>query len=158
MTYAANPIRPRTSGGIVAPAVNDRRIPDPVLLASDVRVDVDGVPGCEGLSFRTKGEHVLVLGAPSALFRATVGLLPVTRGTLTIRGAPSDEAVGFGLIAGAPLDPPLPPRWTVHEYVAWSARLSGAPESEAKGAAGRMGLDLDRWYGFAVGITIFYRL
>lgn len=116
-------------------AVTDRRIPDPVLLASDVRVDVDGVPGCEGLSFRTKGEHVLLLGAPRALFRATIGLLPVTRGTLTIRGVPVDEAVGFGLIAGVPLDPPLPPRWTVHEYVTWSARLSGAPESSTKGAA-----------------------
>lgn len=115
--------------------MNDRRIPDPVLLASDVRVDVEGVPACEGLSFRTRGEHVLVLGAPTALFRASVGLLPVTRGTLTVRGVAVDEAVGYGLIAGVPLDPPLPPRWTVHEYVTWSARLSGAPESETKGAA-----------------------
>ncbi|MBX3230338.1 MAG: hypothetical protein KIT84_03615 [Labilithrix sp.] len=115
--------------------MNDRRILDPVLLASDVRVDEDGVPGCEGLSFRTKGEHVLVLGAPRALFLAAVGLRPVVRGALTVRGVAADEAVGYGLIAGAALDPPLPPRWTVHEYVEWSARLSGAPPAEAKSVA-----------------------
>lgn len=120
---------------ISSAVVVERRIPEPVLVANDLRVDVDGVPGCEGLSFRTKGEHVLFLGAPRALFTATVGLAPVTRGSLAIRGVSSDEAVGVGLIAGAALDPPLPSRWTVHEYVEWSARLSGAPRTESKSAA-----------------------
>jgi ABC-2 type transport system ATP-binding protein len=111
--------------------VNERRIPDPVLLASELRVDVEGVPGCEGLSFRTKGEKVLVLGAPRALFLAATGLLPAVAGAITVRGLAPNLAVGQGVIAGAALDPPLPPRWTVKEYVTWSARLSGAPGSEA---------------------------
>lgn len=115
--------------------MSERRIAEPVLLANDLRVDAGGVPACEGLSFRTSGERVLVLGAPRALFLATSGLTPVSRGTLTIRGVPSNESVGMGLIAGAPLDPLLPPKWSVLEYIEWSARLSGAAPNEARGAA-----------------------
>lgn len=114
-----------------------RRIDEPVLLAGDLRVDApnERVPACEGLSFRSSGERVLVLGAPRALFLAATGLTSVSHGTLTVLGAPPPEAVGLGLIAGAALDPPLPPRWTILEYVAWSARLSGAPANEARAAA-----------------------
>lgn len=128
---------PRGYHFAIVPSVSDRRIAEPLLLANDLRVDADGerVPACEGLSFRTSGERVLVLGAPRALFLATTGLTHPSRGTLAIRGVPSDEAVGLGLIAGAALDPALPPRWTVSEYVEWSARLSGAPVTEARAAA-----------------------
>lgn len=106
-----------------------------MLLANDLRVDAEGVPACEGLSFRTSGSHVLVLGAPRALFLAATGMTPPSRGTLTTRGVPSDESVGLGIIAGAPLDPALPPKWTILEYVEWSARLSGAATIEARAAA-----------------------
>lgn len=106
-----------------------------MLAAEDVRIDVDGVPACDGLTFRTRGAHVLVLGAPRALFAATTGLTPVRRGTLSVRGAPAAEATLRGVVAGAAQEPPLPPRWTVHEYVEWSARLAGVPAVEARGAA-----------------------
>lgn len=106
-----------------------------MLLANDLRVDAEGAPACEGLSFRSSGSHLLVLGAPRALFVAATGLTSPSRGTLTIRGVDSDEAVGLGLIAGAPLDPALPPKWTILEYVEWSARLSGAATAEARAAA-----------------------
>jgi ABC-type multidrug transport system ATPase subunit len=115
--------------------VPERRIEDPVLLASELRVDADGAPACEGVSFRSSGSRILVLGAPRALFAAATGLTPPSRGKLEIRGVPSEDAVGHGLVAGAPLDPPLPPKWSVLDYVQWSARLSGAPAVEAKATA-----------------------
>jgi ABC-2 type transport system ATP-binding protein len=109
--------------------------PEPLLVAHDVRIDVAGVPACDGLAFRTNGEHVLLLGAPRALFEATTGLAKVVRGTLAVRGTASAQAAVRGVVAGAPQDPPLPPRWTVAEYVQWSARLAGVPASEARASA-----------------------
>lgn len=113
-----------------------RSVPaDPVLVAHDLRVDVDGSPACDGLSFRTTGERVLVLGAPRALFLATTGLLPVVRGALTVRGLASHEAAYERRIAGVPNAPPMPPKWTVTEYVEWSARLAGVPVVDARSSA-----------------------
>lgn len=105
---------------------------EPLLVASDLRVDVDGVPACDGLTLTTTSERVLVLGAPRALFEATAGLRPVVRGVLTVRGATAAAAVGSGLLAGAALDPPLPPKWTPKEYVTWSARLAGLSKADAQ--------------------------
>jgi ABC-type taurine transport system ATPase subunit len=109
--------------------------PEPVLVADDVRVDVDGVPACDGLTFRTQGEHVLVLGAPRALFEAVTGLVPVVRGGLSIRGTAAGQAAKRGVIAGAAMDPPTPPRWTVNEYVLWSGRLAGVPAAALHSSA-----------------------
>ncbi|MBX3219716.1 MAG: hypothetical protein KF795_04300 [Labilithrix sp.] len=109
--------------------------PEPLLFADDLRVDVDGVPACDGLSFKTTGEHLLVLGAPRAVFDAATGLASVVRGGLSVRGRPAAEAAAAGLIAGAPREPPAPPRWTVTEYVQWSARLAGVPAFEARASA-----------------------
>ena len=106
---------------------------EPLLVAEDVRVDVDGVPACDGLSFRTRGEHVLVLGAPRALFDATTGLSSVVRGALSVRGVAARDAAARGIVAGADAEPPVPPRWTVSEYVSWSARLAGVPAASARG-------------------------
>jgi ABC-2 type transport system ATP-binding protein len=39
------------------------------------------------------------------------------------------------IMGAAPLDPPLPPGWTVEEYVTWSARLTGASQRQAKALA-----------------------
>ena len=107
--------------------------PSPSLLAAeDVRIDVDGVPTCDGLTFRTTGTHVLVLGAPRALFDATCGLAKVVRGTLAVRGTAAAAAAAQSVVAGAAQEMPLPPRWTVAEYIQWSARLAGVPAPEAK--------------------------
>ena len=54
----------------------------PLLEARGVRIDVEGVPALEGLTFATRGAHALVLGAPRALFRAAIGVVPVVRGEL----------------------------------------------------------------------------
>lgn len=104
-------------------------------MAEDLRVDVDGVPACDGITFRTTGERVLVLGAPRALFEATTGLVQVMRGELRLRGVPAAQAVMKRAVAGAAMNPPTPPRWTVTEYVEWSARLAGLSKAEARANA-----------------------
>jgi len=76
-----------------------------------------------------------MLGAPRALFLATTGLLPVLRGTLTVRGLPAYDATRDRRIAGAPLAPSLPPKWTVTDYVEWSARLAGVSAVDARASA-----------------------
>jgi len=88
-------------------------------------VDVAGLPAVDRLTFSSVGDHVLVLGAARALFEAAAGLRPTTRGDLRVRGLSPLDAVRSGEAASAPLDPPLPPGWTVLEYVTWSARLMG---------------------------------
>jgi ABC-type taurine transport system ATPase subunit len=102
-----------------------------LLVAEDLRVDVDGVPTVDGLTLRTSGERVLVLGAPRALFEATCGLRTIARGRIVVRDTPAIDAVRARTIAGAAMDPPLPPKWTPAEYVAWSARLAGIARAEA---------------------------
>jgi ABC-2 type transport system ATP-binding protein len=105
---------------------------EPLLKVEDLRVDVDGVPACDGLTLQTRGDHVLVLGAPRVVFEATCALRPVMRGLLRVRGCAPEEAVRGRLVAGAPLDPPLPPKWTALEYITWSARLAGHTSADAR--------------------------
>src|ERR1700722_1964053 len=100
-----------------------------LLSASSVRVDVDGVPALDGLSLATTGDKVLVLGAARALFEAAAGLRSVLRGDLGVDGRPPKEAAREAAVACAPLDPPLPGRWTLMQYVHWSARLVGYSRS-----------------------------
>jgi len=119
-----------SSDGVSAAATSTR--PEPLLVAEDIRVDIDGVPACDGLTFRTSGEHVLVLGAPRALFDAVTGLSAVVRGALSVRGVAAGEAAARGIVAGAEAEPPTPLRWSVAEYVSWSARLSGVPAAAAR--------------------------
>lgn len=106
------------------------------LEASHLRVDVGGAPAIDGLSLAAGGDHVLVLGAARALFGAAAGLRRVTRGDLLVDGRPAAQAVRAGAAACAPLDPPLPPSWSVLEYATWSARVAGQPRRAARELAG----------------------
>jgi ABC-type multidrug transport system ATPase subunit len=110
-------------------------VTEPILVADDLRVDVEGAPACDGLGFRTTGERVLVLGAPRALFEAATSIAPLARGSLVVRGTPAKHATERGVIAGVASDSPMPPSWTVTEYVRWSARLAGVPAAEAISSA-----------------------
>ena len=92
------------------------------------------MPACDGLTLETKAERVLVLGAPQIVFRGAVGLAPIRRGALALRGRSPLVAVESGMVVGAPKDPPLPARWSLRDYVTWSARLGGASDP-ARGAA-----------------------
>ncbi len=77
----------------------------------------------------------MVLGAARALFEAAAGLRPITKGSLRVAERDPVDALRAGAVASAPLDPPLPPGWTVREYVQWSARLSGQGGAPARGLA-----------------------
>ncbi len=112
-------------------------MPTPVLEAAGVRIDVGGSPAVDGLSFATTGEHSLVLGAARALFEAAAGLRLPAHGEIRVRGTAAIASVRAAGAAGAPLDPPLPPRWTPREYAFWSARLVGRGRSEARELAQR---------------------
>ncbi len=104
----------------------------PLLSASFLRVDVDGVPALDGFSLRTTGERVLLLGAARALFEAASGLRGARRGELSVDGRAPKTAAREGQVACAPLDPSLPPRWTLLEYVTWSARLAGHSRADGR--------------------------
>jgi ABC-type multidrug transport system ATPase subunit len=115
------------------------------LAAVTLRVDVAGMPAVDRLSFTSGGDRVLVLGAARALFEAAAGLRPIMRGELLVEGAAPVDAVRAGAVASAPLDPPLPPRWSVAEYVTWSARLAGhrAADASALAAAAFESMELE---------------
>ena len=103
----------------------------PSLACSHLRVDVGGVPAVDGLTLRSTGEHVLVLGAARALFEAAAGLRPAAHGEVLVEGMQPRQAIRARASAGAPLDPALPAKWTVLQYVTWSARLAGHSRSTA---------------------------
>lgn len=97
----------------------------PLLEARGARIDVSGIPAIDGLTLKTTGERVLVLGAAVALFEAACGMRPVGKGELLVHGTNAALALRAGQVAGAVLDPPLPPTWSVLAYAEWSARLCG---------------------------------
>lgn len=96
-----------------------------LLASSSLRVDVAGTPAIDGLTLATTGQWVLVLGASRELFEAAAGLREVEHGDLLVAGSSPVSASRTGAAAAAPLDPPMPARWTVFEYIRWSARLAG---------------------------------
>jgi ABC-type multidrug transport system ATPase subunit len=107
----------------------------PLIAASDLRVDVAGCPAIDGLTLETTGDRVLILGAARALFEAAAGLRATRRGAMVVEGLSPPEAVSRGVVACAPLDPPMPPGWTVLAYVTWSTRLAGQPRGTARAMA-----------------------
>ncbi len=97
----------------------------PLLETNDARVDVGGAPALDGLSLRTSGDHLLVLGAARALFEAASGVRKPSRGAVLVRGEAATLTLRKARVAGAPLDPAMPVAWTPRAYVTWSARLAG---------------------------------
>jgi ABC-type multidrug transport system ATPase subunit len=106
----------------------------PLLRARDVRIDVDGAAQIEGATFESGARSLVLIGDGHALISAIAGRADIRAGTLEIEGL--DVATRGQLRAGtvglAPLDPPLPPRWTVREYMMWGARLADLPRLEAQ--------------------------
>jgi ABC-type multidrug transport system ATPase subunit len=112
-----------------------RYVVQALLATASIRLDVAGVPAVDGLDLTTRGERSLVLGAPPALFEAAAGLRSVARGELRIDGEEPAEAVRSRRSVGVPLDPPLPKRWSVMEYVSWGSRLAGHDRATASALA-----------------------
>jgi len=129
-----------------------RRV-QPILAATHVRVDVAGLPAVDRLSFTSRGDRILVLGAARALFEAAAALRPSVAGELRVQGAPPLEAVRSRAAASAALDPPLPPSWTIAQYATWSARLSGHRAAEGQAVADRAleALELDAFRSTKLG-------
>ncbi len=107
----------------------------PLLEFVRARIDVAGVPVVDGLSAATTGDRVLVLGGARALFEAASGVRVPSHGEARIRGEVARKAVRAGNAAGAPFEPPLPPRWTARQYIVWSARICGHAKKEASSLA-----------------------
>jgi ABC-type multidrug transport system ATPase subunit len=93
----------------------------------DLRLDQGGRPRFDGDEVTSHGHHLLVLGAPRALFLAAIGALEPARGAMWIDGLPAAEAIRKGRAAAARFDVPVPLSWTPLEYVTWRARLAGQP-------------------------------
>ncbi|MBL8610287.1 MAG: hypothetical protein JNL38_23325 [Myxococcales bacterium] len=107
-----------------------------LLEAKDVRVDDGGVPAVDGVKFATTGAQVVMIGAPRVLFEACAGMRPVAHGQVLVEGVSAEQAVDDRLVAGAPLDPPLPPTWTPRRYVEESAALSGVARADRRRLVG----------------------
>jgi ABC-type Na+ transport system ATPase subunit NatA len=136
-----------------------------LLEAVDARIAVGGACALDELSLRTHGDRVLLAGDAEplllALFGARSGTLPVAVdtkrvasdaevvvGTLRLRGMAPGSGAYHAAVGLAPLDPPLPTRWRVEQYLEWAARLAGAGRREARVLAGaamqRLGLEAGR--------------
>jgi ABC-2 type transport system ATP-binding protein len=124
-----------------------------VIAAHSARVAVDDVVAIDALTITSRGDRVLFVGDVTALFAVLTGVPLAARAGARDPGAPAGDArivAGALLVAGcdvargahlaitgaAPLDPPLPPAWTVERYITWSARLAGAPSPLAKQLVG----------------------
>jgi ABC-type multidrug transport system ATPase subunit len=120
-------------------------VPNAVLEASEARIDKGGMPVLEQLTLKTTGSNVVVLGAPRALFEVCTGTLALTAGALCVEGVNPREAVASGAVASAPMDVPVPPRWTLEKLASESARLAGHGGREmrerARSALHVLGLD-----------------
>src|SRR5437868_3363878 len=109
----------------------------PLLVANDLRVDVDGTVAIEGASFETRGASVAIVGDGFGLLSAIAGNAAVRAGTLAVVGldVARREQLGPTTLGVAPLDPPLPPKWTAREYLVWGARLAGMSHASARESA-----------------------
>jgi predicted ABC-type transport system involved in lysophospholipase L1 biosynthesis ATPase subunit len=111
----------------------------PLVLARDLRVDVDGAVVLDHVSFESRGQTLAVWGDTYAIEGALAGRARVRSGSLTLGGRPlhGDGAWPPSAIGVALCDPPLPPRWSVRDYLRAGARLAGLTQREARTAGER---------------------
>jgi ABC-type cobalamin/Fe3+-siderophores transport system ATPase subunit len=120
---------------------------EPVLLAEQLRIAVGGAVVVDELNLRTRGDRVALGGDVSALLGALLGVprpaaaphgrepgarARVVAGSLRLLGADVGRGEHHTLAGLAPLDPPLPGRWTLEDYVQAGARLAGAGSRQAR--------------------------
>jgi ABC-2 type transport system ATP-binding protein len=106
----------------------------PLVAAQDLRIDVKGAIAIERVTFTSHGHSVALLGDEHGILAAIGGTADIRAGTLTILGSALGDGAHLrsNLVGMAPIDPPLPPRWTAREYLVWGARLAGADRSSAE--------------------------
>ncbi len=113
----------------------------PLLLADGARVVVDGVVVFDTLSFRTRGERVVLCGDYSPILRVLMGggspatargSARVVAGKLELAGVDVAHGAHATSLGVAFFDAPLPDGWTATRYLEWSARLGGVASKEAR--------------------------
>jgi ABC-type Na+ transport system ATPase subunit NatA len=116
----------------------------PLLRARDLRIDIDGAAQVESATFESRGASLALLGDGQALISAVAGRADIRAGLLEIEGLDvgGRAQLRAGTVGLAPLDPPLPPKWTVREYLVWGARLAGLARLEAQKRAATILLEL----------------
>ena len=136
---------------------------EPVLVAEQLRLAVGGTTATAELDLRTRGDRVALAGDAGSLLGVLFGTrapgaspeghlarapVRVVGGTLRLLGADVGRGEHHALAGLAPLDPPLPGRWTVEEYLVAGARLGGVGARQARSAAAatleRLGLGAAR--------------
>jgi len=108
-----------------------------LLEAKDLRIDTRDATALAGFTAIMGGNHGVIVGAPGALFLAAAGLLAPAAGSLRVAGVDPEQGLRQSVIAAAPLDPPLPARFTARKYVECSAALAGLDRRAASAAADR---------------------
>ena len=106
-----------------------------LISARDARIDADGAVLLDSLSFEADGARVGLLGAFGPLFRLFSSRAELSRGSVDVLGRAARLAVATNVLGLAPLDPVLPERWTVADYLVASAGLIGLSRRASKGAA-----------------------
>ncbi|MBW2458125.1 MAG: ABC transporter ATP-binding protein [Deltaproteobacteria bacterium] len=121
----------------------------PTLEAQDARIVVGDTTVMTGLSLQTRGDRVLLVGSAEALVAAIIGVpgrprgdgpdppARVVDGSLRVGGAEVATGEHVARCGVAPLEPLVPPGWSVQEYLGWGARLGGVSKGETKALAHR---------------------
>ena len=117
-----------------------------LLVARAARIAVDDVVAIPELTLETRGNRLVVAGHASPLLCALTGIAEgvgaaaqdaavlgeitrtpgaarATSGELQLAGHDVVTRAHLAVVGAAPLDPPLPPDWTVEAYVLETARL-----------------------------------
>lgn len=106
----------------------------PLLGLGAALVEIPGEPPAGPLTLDIVGPRAVIIGEAEPLLGPLLRRARVASGRFDLLGTPLDE-VDPKKIGLVPLDPPLPLRLTPADYVAWGARLAGAPERAATDAA-----------------------
>ncbi len=101
------------------------------LVCQNARIDLAGVPLLEGLTLESHAERLALLGAWSPLFQLALGEAVLSQGDLKVLDLPLVPALRSGKLGVACLDPPLPAKWRVLDYLRESARLGGVGRGQA---------------------------
>ena len=108
--------------------------------ATDLRIDVGGVPAIEHATFASSGRSMVLTGENSALIGAVLGQARIAGGALTLVGCDVNQAEHWqrpGMVGVAPLDPPVPGDMTARAYLVAGAQLAGLRRHDAEEACVR---------------------
>jgi hypothetical protein len=118
----------------------------PLFTLESARVVLPDGTRLPALSAQAAGTRVGLIGPWDFWFRLLGRELALAGGVAEVAGIPLSRALAGGRVGFAPLDPPLPPRWTFRRYLRESAalRYPRGPSSD------RVARDLLAHYGLDV--------